>query len=85
MSCQDLDDVKYVLKTLFDIEIVKIDERKWNDIKELFKSRHSIIHNKDADILSIYDKNKIIDIGNSITKIIKTVDESLFTKYEDSN
>jgi hypothetical protein len=82
VSCQRLKDVKYIFKMYFDyINLEDIEKDNWDDIEELFKSRHSIIHNQDMDILSTYNIDEILKISEYIFNIISHVDEQLFTSY----
>lgn len=82
VSCQRLNDVKYIFQTYFNyINLEDIEKENWTDIEKFFDSRHSIIHNQHEDILSTYNKDKILNISESIYNIITRVDHDLFVLY----
>ena len=49
LSFQDLNFTKKAFKHGFNIDIVKLDEKNWDDIPTIFKYRHDIIHNGGFD------------------------------------
>lgn len=82
VSCQRLKDVTYIFEKYFNyIDLKNIGNINWGDIEALFASRHSIIHNQDEDILSTYDKNKVVIISRNVSEIVGYVDKNLFTSY----
>jgi hypothetical protein len=79
INCQDLDNAKYILKLLFDYEIVQRSPQEWTSVTELFETRHSIIHRKDtSNIIEKYDREKIFYVANTISNIIHDIDKHLF-------
>ena len=44
-----------------------IEKENWTDIEKLFDSRHSIIHNQHEDILSTYNKDKILGYTSKVS------------------
>jgi len=79
INCQELDDAKYVLKKLFDYDIVKRCPQKWTSVTKLFENRHSIIHRKDdSNIIEKCDRAKILYVADTISNIIHDIDKHLF-------
>ncbi len=82
INFQDSDDTKKLFKSIFDIDLVRIEETGWTEITEFIKHRHEIIHNaNNQDIVRNYSKDKIQSIIKSMSNIINKVDETLFTDH----
>jgi len=83
INYQDTDNVKDFLRILYDIEIVRIDEKNWTGIVEFIKARHDIVHNRyKKKIIDKYSKNEIEDTIKNMSKLIGEIDKSLFTQYK---
>jgi len=81
INFQDIDDLKKILK-INDIDLVRIDEKNWTDIVNFINDRHEIVHNPNSQIINSYDKDRIEIILKKMSSIVKTVDEKLFTNFE---
>ena len=81
INFQDKDDLKNILK-INDIDLVRIDEPNWNEIVNFINDRHEIVHNPNNQIINRYDKDRIEIILKNMSFIVKTVDEKLFTNFE---
>ena len=81
INFQDKGDLKKILK-INDIDLVRIDETNWNDIVNFINDRHEIVHNPNNQIINSYDKDRIEIILKEMSFIVETVDEKLFTNFE---
>lgn len=81
INFQNKDDLKKILK-INDIDLVRIDEPNWNDIVTFINDRHEIVHNPNNQIVNSYDKDRIKIILKKMSFIVKTIDEKLFTNFE---
>ena len=81
INFQNKDDLKNILK-FNDIDLVRIDETNWNNIVDFINDRHEIVHNPNNQIVNSYDKDRIKIILKKMSFIVKTIDEKLFTKFD---
>ena len=81
INFQNKGDLKKILK-INDIDLVRIDETNWSDIVTFINDRHEIVHNPNNQIINSYDKDRIKIILKKMSFIVKTVDEKLFTNFE---
>lgn len=86
INYQDLDKLKDFLSILYDIDIVKIEEKNWKDIVEFILDRHKLIHDKNNKgeydkIMQKYTKEKIENILYIMKKLIDNIDNIFFTEF----
>ncbi|MFZ3059771.1 MAG: hypothetical protein WA102_08525 [Candidatus Methanoperedens sp.] len=87
INYQNIEYLKKFLNILYDIDIVKIDEKNWTEIVKFIDDRHKTIHNKFdriqyCGIMQKYTKDKIENIMNNMKKIIDEIDNIFFTVYQ---
>lgn len=78
---QNKDSLKKFFRIIYDIDIVKIDEKNWSDIAGFIEDRHIIVHTKKY-IIDKYPREKIEKIIKNMKKLVENIDENLFTVYE---
>lgn len=78
---QNRDHLKKFFRIVYEIEIVKIDEKNWTEIVEFIEDRHIIAHSKEQ-VIEKYPKDKIEKIIANMKKIIGELDNILFTVYQ---
>jgi hypothetical protein len=85
---QDLDLVKRAFKDGFKIDIVKLNETRWNDVTEIFRNRHGIIHNGGFDKegnLIVFAKKEAQNAIECINELVELIEKEFVKDEKDRN
>lgn len=88
LNFQDLNLAKSVFKDGFKIDIVKLNETKWNDVTGIFRNRHDIIHNggfdKDGNLITC-TKNEAQNAIECINQRVELIEKEFVKDEKDRN